>query len=87
MEQRFMRTSPKQIRIGLLMLALAVGFLVRQSQKLTASEDQPSVVNVMRAVAHLKLRRSLKTHSNLTASNTRKANPHAPPVIKSQEST
>jgi hypothetical protein len=82
-----MRTSPKTVRIGLLMLALAMGFLVRQSQKLAVMEDQPSVVNIMRAVAHLKLRRSLKTHSNVTASHTRKANPHVPPVTKSQEST
>jgi hypothetical protein len=80
-----MKTAPKKIRIAVLLLALAVGLLVRQSQKLSGTEDQPSVVNTVRAVAHLNLRRALKAHPSVTASNARTTNPQMPAATKSQE--
>jgi len=80
-----MKTAPKKIRIALLLLALAVGFLARQSQKLSGTEDEPSVVNIVRAVAHVNLRRALRSHPSFTASNARTTNPQTPAATKSQE--
>lgn len=80
-----MKTAPKKIRIAFLLLALAVGFLARQSQKLSGTEDEPSVINIVRAVAHLNLRRALKAHPSVTASNARTTNPQTPAATKSEE--
>ena len=78
-----MRTAQKKIRIAALLLALAVGLLVRQGQESSGTEDRSSAVNLVRAVAHLGLRRALKAHPNVTASNTRKSNPPAPAATTS----
>jgi hypothetical protein len=80
-----MRTAPKTIRIAALLLALAVGLLVRQGQKSSGTEDQPSVVNLARAVAPLNFRRALKSHPNVTGSNTRRTDPQEPAATQSQE--
>jgi len=77
-------TAPKMIRIAALMLALAVALWVRPGQKSSGTEDQSSLVNLARSVAHLSLRRTLKAHPNVTASNTRKTNPQAPATTQSQ---
>jgi hypothetical protein len=80
-----MSTASKKLRIAALLLALAVGLLVRQGQKSSGTEDQSSVVNLVRTAAHLNLRRTLKAHPNVTASNTRTTNPQTPAATKSQE--
>ena len=80
-----MSTAPKKLGIAALLLALAVGLLVRQGQKSSGTEDQSSVVNLVRAVAHLNFRRALKAHPNVTASNTRNSNPQPPEATKPQE--
>ncbi|MEO8428026.1 MAG: hypothetical protein ABI651_13025 [Verrucomicrobiota bacterium] len=79
-----MRTAQKKVGIAGLLLALAVGLFVRQGPKSSATQDQSSAVNSVRPVAHLNFRRILKTRPNVTASDTKNANPQASSSIESQ---
>lgn len=80
-----MSTATKKLRIAAFLLALAVGLLVREGRKSAGTEDQSSVVNLVRAVGHLNFRRALKAHSNVTASNSKKANLQTAAVNTPQE--